>query len=259
MRVILASLMVSSYENIFSGSSPSPRTAEEVTCLVLWTMVERNVNILCSYISTQLLFLCSSPPEIEAGGLWKLENSSCIKEKLPQSFRSVQNFFFGFLASADSTKAVPVPCRAELQHNSCLKLLDMQGSLCSCERLGTNLMKLAREGSSPFLGGCRSDPPHKGWLEPRQTSAPAPRCCPQWPALADIPWKGLQGCWVLPFSPLAAGASQQHWSCWAEVVHWPMSSSYKEVSKKKSCWLSVYVFLIFFAPAPVLSSGFIQE
>lgn len=68
--------MVSSYENIPSGFSPSPSwrwkqklEAKEVTFLVVWTMLERNVNVLCSYISTWLLFLYSSSPETEAGGL----------------------------------------------------------------------------------------------------------------------------------------------------------------------------------------------
>lgn len=169
----------------FSGSSPSPRTAKEVICLVLWAMVERNVNALCSYIPMQLLFLYSSPPETEEGSLWKLKNSSCITEKLTQSFN--RNFFLSFLASADTTKAVLVPCRAELQHSSSLKVLDTHGSLCSCEGIGTDLMRLAQESSSPFLGDCRLNSPHKGWLGPRQKSAPAPPCCPQWAALANIP------------------------------------------------------------------------
>lgn len=128
-----------------------------------------------------------------------MKNSSCIKENLPHSFSSLRNFFLGFLASADTTKAVPVPCRAELQHNSSLKVLDMQGSLCSCERLGTNLMRLAQEGSSPFLGGCRSDPPpptRGGWVQGRHLPQhhPPVHSGLHWLTSHGKTWKGLQRC-----------------------------------------------------------------
>lgn len=203
----------------------------------LW--MARNANVLGSYIPIQLPFSYWSPPE----GLWKLENSTCIKEKLPQPFTVLRNLcrLHQTFPSHAGSRTLARPFLESARHRGSLVQRVWEGTRPN-EAHSRNPIPIAAERP------CRLDHSNEGWLGPRQPSALGPPLCPpppcpRWPAPAETPWRDLQR-----VSPLTDGYLRKTGLIEMKMYVDCRSLSLNQIdrwAKKTSCWFSLYIFLVF--------------
>lgn len=159
MRVILASLMVSSYENIFSGSSPSPRTAKEVICLVLWTRKKRVCLVLIHIYTVFSLFISTwdwSRWPVKVGEL------KLYQGKVAPVLQQSQEFLLGFSGLCRYHQSCPSPMQSWTAAQLFLESAVQAGIPVLPWRAWHHSHEVGLGRLVPIPGGCRLDPPHKG-------------------------------------------------------------------------------------------------